>query len=100
MGGFFIFNDKRTWATTVKNKIVALITFKTHLNVRPFITILFVVFAVVFAVAQQPEQKKIDSLEQALTKPQHDSLRLKVINRLIYYYTDVNTERFVELAAE
>lgn len=65
---------------------------------RPFTTITFILCVTVFAVAQQPVQKKIDSLEQALTKPQHDSMRLKVINRLIYHYTDVNTERFIELA--
>lgn len=40
----------------------------------------------------------IDSLEQLLSGPQPDSIRAKIINSLIYYYSDVNTERSIELA--
>lgn len=52
------------------------------------------------ALAQSEEQATIDSLEQLLTKPHPDSTRLRIINRLVYHYTDVNTARFIELSEE
>jgi signal transduction histidine kinase len=68
--------------------------------VRLFITITFVVCIAVFAAAQQREQVIIDSLEQVLKKTLPDSIRLKNINYLVYFYSDVNTERFIELTKE
>ena len=70
------------------------------MNVRCIITITFIACLNICSIAQEREQLIIDSLEQVLTKPLPDSLRLKTINYLVYYYTDVNTERFIQLSED
>jgi signal transduction histidine kinase len=68
--------------------------------VRTLCTILFALSLTVFASAQERNQIIIDSLEQVLTTTLPDSQRLKVNNHLLNFYSDVNTERFIELAEE
>ena len=65
---------------------------------RLILTLSFIACATVFSVAQQREQAIIDSLEQVLKTPQSNAKRMSTINNLLYYYQDVNTERFIELA--
>jgi signal transduction histidine kinase len=50
--------------------------------------------------AQNRHQQIIDSLENVLKQPLHDSLKLQTINYLSYYYTETNEDRFLELAEE
>ena len=67
---------------------------------RLIYTISFVLCAAAFASAQEYEQRMIDSLEQVLSKPLTKKQRLQNINYLVYFYQDVNTERFISLCEE
>lgn len=66
-------------------------------NLSPLLSIVCLFLLQQIGYAQS---EKRDSLEQQLTKDLPDSLRIKTINLLLFYYSDIDTERAVELAKQ
>lgn len=72
----------------------------TNLMVPRLLSCILFLSAFAGGSAAYGQKQKIDSLEIVLTKVLDDTSRINTINDLIYYYSDSNNERTVELAKQ
>lgn len=71
---------------------------KPKQSIFHFALLIWLLVCAINSTAQ--EQDKIDSLERLLTTRMHDLQRVKVLNKLIIYYSDIDADRSYVLGKE